>query len=135
MFAYIEKILQPHNLIIILFISNLYSLNCRLQYKYVKILLYTDNLLTCAQLEGTWRNAGAEICTREEATPDLIVVDLTNNKAEAQIKALRKDFPDTEILAFGPHVDGDAFKRARVAGASSQVARGKVVERVLKLLP
>ena len=30
--------------------------------------------------------------------------------------------------------DGDAFKQARTAVASSQVARGKVVERVLKYI-
>ena len=92
--------------------------------------------MTRAQLEGTWRNAGAVVFTRgaEEAGPDLIVVDLTANAALAQIQALRTDYPHTEILAFGPHVDGDAFKQAKMAGATSQVARGKVVERVLKYI-
>ena len=100
----------------------------------MKILLYTDNLMTRAQLEGTWRNAGATVFTSPEAEPDLVVVDLTANSALAQIEVLRKDLPATEIMVFGPHVDGDAFKQAKLAGASSQVARGKVVERVLKLL-
>lgn len=100
----------------------------------MKIMLFTDNLMTRAQLEGTWRNAGAEVFTTAEAGPDLIVVDLTAATALTQIHALRQDFPNTEILVFGPHVDGDAFKQARTAGASSQVARGKVVERVLKQL-
>ena len=69
-----------------------------------------------------------------EIAPDLIAVDLTANSALAWIESLKAKYPDIEILAFGPHVDGDAFKQARVAGATSQVARGKVVERVLKRL-
>ena len=100
----------------------------------MNILLCSDNLMTRAQLEGTWRNAGAAVFTSAEAGPDLIVIDLTANTALEQVKALRSEFPETEILVFGPHVDGDAFRQARAAGASSQVARGKVVERVLKLL-
>ena len=100
----------------------------------MKILLHTDNLMTRAQLEGTWRNGGAAVFTSDETEPDLIVVDLTANGVLAKIQMFRSDYPDTEILAFGPHVDGEAFKQARQAGTSSQVARGKVVERVLKLL-
>lgn len=91
--------------------------------------------MTRAQLEGTWANAGAEILPMDsEIAPDLIVVDLTASTALARIESLQAKYPDIEILAFGPHVDGDAFKQARVAGATSQVARGKVVERVLKRL-
>lgn len=102
----------------------------------MKILLYTDNLMTRAQLEGTWRNAGAVVFSQgAKAELELIVVDLSANAALAQIRAFRAEYPDTEILVFGPHVDGDAFRQAKVAGASGQVARGKVVERVLKLLP
>ncbi len=37
-------------------------------------------------------------------------------------------------MAFGPHVDGEAFKPVRAAGATGQVARGKVVQRVLSRL-
>lgn len=84
-----------------------------------------------AQLADTWRNTGAEVFTRDmDVEPDLIVIDLTSNA----ILALRADYPDTDILAFGPHVDGEAFRQAKVAGATSQIARGKVVERVLKQL-
>lgn len=101
----------------------------------MKILLCTDNLMTRAQLEDTWRNAGAELISAgSQILPDLIVVDLTLDAAPAKIAALRTDYPATELLVFGPHVDGDAFKQARNAGATSQVSRGKVVERVLKQL-
>jgi hypothetical protein len=43
----------------------------------MKILLWTDNLMTRAQLEGTWRNAGARVLGKNIVEiPDLIVVDL-----------------------------------------------------------
>ena len=101
----------------------------------MKILLFTENLMTRAQLEGTWINAGAEILPMDsETAPDLIVVDLSASTALTQIESLVENYPDTEILVFGPHVNADAFKRARAAGATSQVARGKVVERVLRVL-
>ncbi|NNF96910.1 MAG: hypothetical protein HKM94_08300 [Halobacteria archaeon] len=101
----------------------------------MKILLYTDNLMTRAQLEDTWRKAGAEVFNKgTETEPDIIVIDLTAGAVLAQIQTLRADYPHTDILAFGPHVDGEAFKQAKAAGATSQVARGKVVERVLKQL-
>ena len=100
----------------------------------MNILLCSDNLMTRAQLEGTWRNAGAMVYSSAETEPDLIVIDLTANTALERVEALRNEYPKSEILVFGPHVDGDAFKQARTAGASSQVARGKVVERVLKYI-
>jgi DNA-binding NarL/FixJ family response regulator len=101
----------------------------------MKILLHTNNLMTRAQLEDTWRKAGADIFTSEaEYAPELIVIDLAAPAALQQVQTLRDKYPHTEILVFGPHVDGEAFKQAKTAGATSQVARGKVVERVLKQL-
>jgi DNA-binding NarL/FixJ family response regulator len=98
------------------------------------ILLLTDNLMTRANLEATWKNAGATVAgssNNETEVPDLIVVDLTAKEAVGRIRALRARYPAIEILAFGPHVDSEAFKQAKEAGATRQVARGKVVERVL----
>jgi DNA-binding NarL/FixJ family response regulator len=101
----------------------------------VKIFLHTHNLMTRAQLQDTWGNAGADVFTSEaEYAPDLIVIDLTAPAALQQIQMLHDKYPQTEILVFGPHVDGEAFRQAKAAGATSQVARGKVVERVLKQL-
>jgi len=101
----------------------------------LKILLHTHNLMTRAQLEDTWRKAGAQVFTSEtDSRPELIVIDLTAPAALQQIRTLHVKYPQTEILVFGPHVDGEAFKQAKAAGATSQVARGKVVERVLKQL-
>lgn len=91
--------------------------------------------MTRAQLEGTWRKAGAYVFTSEAGnTPELIVIDLTAPAALQQIQMLHDKYPQTEILVFGPHVDGEAFRQAKTSGATSQVARGKVVERVFKQL-
>jgi len=101
----------------------------------MKVFLYTNNLMTRAQLEDTWRNAGAEVFNKDtEAEPVLFVIDLTADAVLAQIQTIRANYPEAEVLTFGPHVDGVAFKQAKAAGATIQVARGKVVERVLKLI-
>jgi DNA-binding NarL/FixJ family response regulator len=101
----------------------------------MKIFLYTDNLMTRAQLEDTWRNAGADVFNKStETKPDLFVIDLTAVAVHVQIQTLRANYPEAEVLTFGSHVDGVAFKQAKAAGATSQVARGKVLERVLKLI-
>ena len=101
----------------------------------MRILLHTHNLMTRAQLEDTWHKAGAHVFTSEsDYAPELIVIDLTAPAALQQIQMLHDKYPQTEILVFGPHVDGDAFRQAKAAGATGQVARGKVVERILKQL-
>ena len=101
----------------------------------MKILFWVDDLMTRTRVESRWRQAGADILRRHsDETPELIVIDLTAADALGHIGRLREAHPEVDILAFGPHVDGAAFKQARAAGATSVVARGKVVERVLGLL-
>lgn len=100
----------------------------------MKVLVITDNLMTRTQLEGTWKNAGIEIVNRGNQPPDLVAVDLGSRDALESIRELSVNFPAAEVIAFGPHVDGEAFKQAREAGSTKQVARGKVVEMVLNRL-
>ena len=101
----------------------------------MRILLWSDNLLTRSNLEHTWVNHGAQMLGKgSDGLPDLVVVDLSARDVQTDIRSLRQRYPHVEILAFGPHVDGEAFKQARAAGASSQVSRGKVLERVLASL-
>jgi len=98
----------------------------------VKILLWCDDLMSRTRIESAWKAAGAQVLRKNTAEdPDLVVMDLTAANALGEIERLRKSYPDIPILAFGPHVDGDAFKQAKAAGASELVARGKVTERVL----
>jgi hypothetical protein len=101
----------------------------------MKILLWSDDIMSRVRIESRWKSAGAEMLRRDSAdTPELIVVDLTARDATAYIRKLHEQFPATDLLAFGPHVDADGFRLARAAGASECVARGSVVERVLTRL-
>ncbi len=98
----------------------------------VKILLLSDDLMTRVRIESRWKSAGAQLLKNDPAAePDLIVVDLGAADALERITRMHSAHPDTNILGFGPHVDGDAFRQAKAAGATQLVARGKVVEKVL----
>ena len=98
----------------------------------MNIRLYCNDLMTRVRLESRFRSAGATILKpQEDAAPDLLLIDLTLATAASDIATLRSQHPDCRIIAFGPHVDGDAFKAAKQAGADELVARGKVMERVL----
>lgn len=98
----------------------------------MKILLWTDDLMSRVRIESGWKAAGAQMLRRDSGeTPDLVVMDLLAKGGLEHIRRLRAAHPELPILAFGPHVDGDAFKQAKAAGASELVARGAVIERVL----
>lgn len=84
------------------------------------------------RIESAWKAAGAQVLRKNTTeTPDLIVMDLTARNATEEVRRLRTAWPQVDLVAFGPHVDGDAFKAAKTAGASELVARGRIVERVL----
>jgi hypothetical protein len=98
----------------------------------MKILLWCDDLMSRTRIESAWKAAGAQVLRKNTTeTPDLVVIDLTARDALAEIGRLQGVYPGVAILAFGPHVDGDAFKQARAAGAGEIVARGAVIDRVL----
>lgn len=99
----------------------------------MKILLWSDDLMSRTRIESAWKAAGAQVLRKNTTErPDLVVMDLTARNALEEIMRLRASWNDVDVLAFGPHVDGDAFKAAKVAGATELVARGKVVDRVLQ---
>jgi DNA-binding NarL/FixJ family response regulator len=98
----------------------------------MKILLWADDLMTRTRLQSAWKAAGADMLPKNsEEMPGLIVIDLTARDAVAHIKRLRAAHPDTDILAFGPHVDADGFSAAKAAGAAELVSRGSVLDKVL----
>jgi DNA-binding NarL/FixJ family response regulator len=98
----------------------------------MKILLWCDDLMSRTRIESAWKAAGAQVLRKNTAEqPDLVVMDLNAANALGEIERLRTLLPGIPILAFGPHVDGEAFRHAKAAGASELVARGKVTERVL----
>jgi DNA-binding NarL/FixJ family response regulator len=98
----------------------------------MKILLWCDDILSRTRIEAAWKAAGAVVLRKGASEqPDLVVMDLTAANALAEMERIRRSHPDLPIVAFGPHVDGDAFKAAKTAGATELVARGKVTERIL----
>src|SRR3989344_8083267 len=98
----------------------------------MKILLGSDDLMSRVRIESHWKAAGAQLLRRDSSeTPDLIVVDLTARDAAGHIRKLREQFPTTDILAFGPHVDAEGFRAAMAAGASECVACGAAAVGVL----
>lgn len=101
----------------------------------MKILLWSDDLMSRVRIESACKQAGAQILKKTATDPpDCIVIDLTARDALAHITRLRAEFPAVDILAFGPHVDGEGFRAAKSAGATELVARGAVVERILRKL-
>lgn len=57
------------------------------------------------------------------AGADVVIVDLARHGPA--ITDLRTVAPTARIVAFGPHVDGDAAERARTDGADDVVARSR----------
>lgn len=101
----------------------------------MKILLWCDDLLTRTRLESAWKAAGADLLRKASAEkPDCIVMDLTARDAITQIAALREKCHEVVIIAFGPHVDAEALKAARTAGASEVSTRGAIADRILAML-
>ena len=99
----------------------------------MKIFLRTDDLMSRVRIESRWKNVGLEVIKRStEENADLVVIDLESQGAINHINRLRSQRPGVRIIAYGPHVDGAAFRTAREAGADEVVAKGKVVDRVLK---
>lgn len=86
------------------------------------------------RLSSAWKKAGHQVTSNPtDVQPDLIVIDLS---FASSIEIIRKDieqFPDIKVIAFGPHTDGDALKKAAQAGASKTVSQGSIVEYVLGL--
>ncbi|MGA7800693.1 MAG: hypothetical protein WCC36_07755 [Gammaproteobacteria bacterium] len=101
----------------------------------MKLLLWTDDLMTRTRLASRWQAAGAELLRRDgDDIPDLVVLDLTAADALSHLAQIQVRWPHAEVVAFGPHVDADVFRQAKAAGATTLVPRGKVLERVLARL-
>lgn len=99
------------------------------------LLLRTNDLMSRVRLASHWKKAGHTVLNAPgDNALDMIVLDLTGSRGEAQIREDRAAFPQTPIVAFGPHVDDETLKNARSAGADHAVARGGVLEKVLRLL-
>lgn len=101
----------------------------------MNVRLHCRDLMTRTRLASRWQAAGAHVLRPDSGeTPDLIVIDLGEHGALNTLAAERARHPDARIVVFGPHVEGEALRAAKTAGADEAVVRGKVAERVLKRL-
>lgn len=89
----------------------------------MRVLLATRDLLFRSKLGAVVQTAGGEL-TRDERVCDLAVIELGGD-AEQRIRALvARGIP---VLAFGSHVNADALRAAREAGAAA-VPNSQVVQ-------
>jgi hypothetical protein len=70
-----------------------------------------DRSRLSAAIDGVEFATGLEGC----AAADVVIVDLA--RFAASVGELRRALPNTRVVAFGPHVDEDAARAAREAGA------------------
>jgi len=94
-----------------------------------RVLLVTADLMFRSKLAGVVAAAGGEV-TRDEARCDLAVLELGGPRAARIGDLLRRRVP---VLAFGSHVQPDALRAAREAGATA-VPNSQVAERLVELL-
>jgi hypothetical protein len=82
----------------------------------VRVLLATRDLFFRSKLGAVVQAAGGEL-TRDEAACDVAVIELGGLDAEERIRGLVAR--GIHVLAFGSHVEADALRAAREAGATA----------------
>lgn len=105
----------------------------------VALLLYSD-LMFGTELQAISRKAGFRpVALRlgsELPAGDILVVDLTARGDWAS--SIRAAFArNTPVVAFGPHIDADARRKAKEAGAGRVLSNGnlaRVLPNILKEL-
>jgi hypothetical protein len=95
-----------------------------------RVYLATTDLVFRSKLAAVVTGGGAEV-TRDEAACDLVVVELDAPGALDRVRAAAGR--GGSVLAFGAHVDADALRAARDAGAVA-VPNSQVEERLRALL-
>jgi len=95
-----------------------------------RVLLIAPDLLFRSKLGSVITDAGAEV-SRDEATCDLVVIELGDARAIDRIRQLvERGMP---VLAYGAHVRPELLRAARDAGAVA-VPNSQVEARLRALL-
>jgi hypothetical protein len=94
-----------------------------------RVLLVTADLMFRSKLAAVVAAAGGEV-TRDEATCDVAVLELAGPAADRVGELVRRSVP---VLAFGSHVQPEALRAAREAGAMA-VPNSQVEARLRELL-
>ena len=101
------------------------------------VLLFYDNLMFGVQLQNMARQAGQQHVTVKPGVPlpegSMLVVDIdARSDWEAAIReAAQRELP---VVAFGPHTNAEARKRAREAGASRVLSNGNLTRELPPIL-
>jgi len=120
------------------------------------ILVFVSNLMISTRIESVVEQLGYEFRQVEELAeksegagpslldritpqvPAVMIFDLGDKAIpwESWIQQLKASSASKEIpvICFGPHVDGQAFKTAREAGADTVVARSKFMSDMPNLI-
>ena len=93
------------------------------------VLLFYDNLMFGVQLQNMARQAGRRHITIKPGAPlptgSILVVDIdARSDWESAIRAAKQS--DIPVVAFGPHTNTEARRRAKEAGASRVLANGNL---------
>jgi hypothetical protein len=85
------------------------------------IVAMVDDLMDRSRLSAAIADVVFARTVEACAGADVVVVDLVRHGA--WVAAVRAAVPGARIVAFGPHVDEDAFAQARADGADLALAR------------
>jgi hypothetical protein len=103
------------------------------------VAVLTADLFFRAKIEAVAKAAGVPVrftgSAEEARGAATVLVDLADgDRAIEAVSALKASSEAPLVVAFGPHREGEAFKRAREAGADRVLARSAFVERLPELL-
>jgi hypothetical protein len=125
--------------LILAFVSNL-MISARIE-SVVEQLGFAYRDITSLEDELVEKPKGAESSLLDRITPQvpaLLIFDLGDQAIpwESWIQQLKASSASKEIpvICFGPHVDGNAFKLAREAGADTVLARSKFMSDLPNLI-
>ena len=103
------------------------------------VVVLTGDLFFRAKIEAVAKAAGVPVgfvrSAEEARGASTVLVDLADGDRAIEAVVALKAGPEAPlVVAFGPHREGEAFKRAREAGADRVLARSAFVERLPELL-
>ncbi len=95
------------------------------------ILVYPRDMLSSTAITAAAQKVGVRALVDVppdvvESTPQVVVVEMgsiTESRWQDRLRAVRERWPSVPVLAFGPHVDTAARRRARHLGATQVLSR------------
>lgn len=89
----------------------------------MKIVAFAGDLMDRSRITAAFEHAAFTLDPAAAAGADVVFVDLARHGA--LLGRIRDAAPDARVVGFGPHVDDDALRAARAAGASAAMPRSR----------